>query len=91
MEPILHGLILAFGLILPLGVQNVFVFSQGATQPKLARALPATITAALCDTVLILLAVFGLSIIVLQFEWLRISLMIVGVLFLLYMGYVIWR
>ncbi len=91
MEPILHGIILAFGLILPLGVQNVFVFSQGATQPKLARAFPATITAAMCDTLLILLAVFGLSMIVLQFEWLRISLMITGISFLLYMGYVIWR
>ena len=91
MEAILHGIILAFGLILPLGVQNVFVFSQGATQPKLIRALPATVTAALCDTFLILLAIFGLSVIVLQFEWLRISLMIVGILFLLYMGYAIWR
>lgn len=91
MEAILHGIILAFGLILPLGVQNVFVFSQGATQPKLLRALPATVTAALCDTFLILLAVFGLSVIVLQFEWLRLSLMIAGILFLLYMGYAIWR
>lgn len=91
MEAILHGMILAFGLILPLGVQNVFVFSQGATQPRLIRALPATITAAICDTLLILLAVFGLSVIVLQFEWLRLSLMIVGILFLLYMGYVIWK
>jgi L-lysine exporter family protein LysE/ArgO len=91
MEAILHGIILAFGLILPLGVQNVFVFSQGATQPKLLRALPATVTAALCDTFLILLAIFGLSIIVLQFEWLRISLMITGILFLLYMGFAIWR
>ncbi|MEH7236864.1 LysE/ArgO family amino acid transporter [Bacillus sp. JJ1562] len=91
MEAILHGIILAFGLILPLGVQNVFVFSQGATQPKLLRAFPATITAAICDTLLILLAVFGLSVIVLQFEWLRISLMIVGILFLLYMGFAIWR
>lgn len=91
MEAILHGIILAFGLILPLGVQNVFVFSQGATQPKLLRALPATVTAALCDTLLILLAIFGLSVIVLQFEWLRISLMIMGILFLLYMGYAIWR
>ena len=91
MEAILHGIILAFGLILPLGVQNVFVFSQGATQPKLLRALPATVTAALCDTLLILLAIFGLSVIVLQFEWLRISLMITGILFLLYMGFAIWR
>ncbi|MEH7380958.1 LysE family transporter [Bacillus sp. JJ1533] len=91
MEAILHGIILAFGLILPLGVQNVFVFSQGATQPNLFRALPATLTAAMCDTLLILLAVFGLSVIVLQFEWLRVSLMIVGILFLSYMGYAIWR
>lgn len=91
MEAIIHGIILAFGLILPLGVQNVFVFSQGATQPKLIRALPAAVTAALCDTFLILLAIFGLSTIVLQFEWLRLGLMIAGILFLLYMGYVIWR
>jgi len=91
LEAFLHGIILAFGLILPLGVQNVFVFSQGATQPTLLRALPAGVTAAICDTLLILLAVFGLSLIVLQFEWLRITLMIMGIIFLLYMGYSIWR
>lgn len=91
MEAFLHGVILAFGLILPLGVQNVFVFSQGATQPNLLRALPASITAAICDTLLILLAVFGLSLIVLQFEGLRITLMAIGIVFLLYMGYSIWR
>jgi L-lysine exporter family protein LysE/ArgO len=91
LEAFLHGIILAFGLILPLGVQNVFVFSQGATQPGLLRALPAGVTAAICDTLLILLAVFGLSLIVLQFEWLRITLMTIGIIFLLYMGYSIWR
>lgn len=91
MESILHGIILAFGLILPLGVQNVFIFSQGATQPKWIRALPAAITAGLCDTLLILLAILGVSAIVLQFEWLRMGLMAVGILFLLYMGYVIWK
>lgn len=91
MEAIFHGILLAFGLILPLGVQNVFIFSQGASQPNLLKALPATITAALCDTLLILLAVFGLSVIVLQFEGLRLGLMIVGILFLLNMGYSIWK
>ncbi|MGE7920955.1 LysE/ArgO family amino acid transporter [Viridibacillus sp. NPDC093762] len=90
MEAILHGLLLAFGLILPLGVQNVFIFSQGASQPNLLKALPATIAASLCDTLLIVLAVFGLSAIVLQFEWLRLGLMSVGIIFLLYMGYSIW-
>ncbi|MEG0553813.1 MAG: LysE/ArgO family amino acid transporter [Carnobacterium sp.] len=91
MEAVVHGILLAFGLILPLGVQNVFIFTQGATQPNIFKALPATITAALCDTLLILLAVFGLSAIVLQFEWLRTGLMVVGILFLLYMGYSIWK
>ena len=37
MEPIIHGILLAFGLILPLGVQNVFIFSQGATQPTILK------------------------------------------------------
>lgn len=91
MEPILHGIILAFGLILPLGVQNVFIFSQGVMQPSLMKALPATITAAICDTLLILLAGLGLSIIVLQFEAIRFVLLISGILFLMYMGVVIWR
>lgn len=90
MEPIIHGVLLAFGLILPLGVQNIFVFTQGVTQPSLLRALPAVVTAAICDTVLIVLAILGLSLIVLQFEWLRIILLVAGILFLLYMGKVIW-
>ncbi|MFF5994634.1 LysE family transporter [Lysinibacillus sp. KU-BSD001] len=91
MEPILHGIILAFGLILPLGVQNVFVFTQGVMQPTVIRALPAAVTAAICDTILIMLASLGLSIIVLQFEWLRFVLLIGGIIFLIYMGFVIWR
>ncbi|MDI7742719.1 LysE family transporter [Lysinibacillus fusiformis] len=90
MEPLLHGMLLAFGLILPLGVQNVFIFTQGVTQPNIVKALPATITAAICDTFLIVLAILGLSLIVLQFEWLRIVLLVGGILFLLYMGKVIW-
>lgn len=90
MQTFLHGFILSFGLILPLGIQNIFVFSQGATQQNLFKALPSAITAALCDTLLIILAIFGVSMIVLRFEWIRMSLQVVGVLFLLYMGKVIW-
>lgn len=90
MVAILHGIILAFGLILPLGVQNVFVFTQGVMQPTIWRAAPAAVTAAICDTVLIVLAVLGLSVIVLQFEGVRLLLMCGGILFLLYMGKVIW-
>jgi L-lysine exporter family protein LysE/ArgO len=90
-EPFIHGIILAFGLILPLGVQNVFVFNQGATHARFFQALPAVITAAVCDTVLITLAVTGVSVVVLSFEGLRIILFLGGFLFLLYMGWVMWK
>ena len=65
-EAILHGIILAFGLIIPLGVQNVFVFNQGALQPTFMRALPVVITAGICDTILIVAAVSGVSLLVLD-------------------------
>lgn len=91
MEAFLHGIILAFGLILPLGVQNVFVFNQGATHKAFLNALPAVITASICDTILILLAVAGVSLIILNFAWLKIVLFFIGFLFLTYMGWLMWR
>ncbi|MFD3259880.1 LysE/ArgO family amino acid transporter [Paenibacillus lentus] len=90
-EASIYGFVLAFGLILPLGVQNVFIFNQGAAHPKLRHALPAVITAALCDTLLILLAVAGVSLVVLTINWLKTLLFIIGALFMLYMGWSIWR
>lgn len=88
---ILHGIILAFGLILPLGVQNVFVFNQGALQTTYIRALPVVITAAICDTILIIAAVSGVSLLVLTFAWLENIIFSVGIIFLLYMGVVLWK
>lgn len=90
-EALIYGFVLAFGLILPLGVQNVFVFSQGAAHPKLRHALPAVITASMCDTLLILLAVAGVSLIVLTISWIKLLLYIIGALFMVYMGWSIWR
>lgn len=90
-EAILHGIILAFGLIVPLGVQNVFVFNQGALQPTFARALPVVITAGICDTILIVAAVSGVSLLVLTFAWLETTIFGVGLLFLLYIGWSLWR
>ncbi|WP_433939418.1 LysE/ArgO family amino acid transporter [Paenibacillus lautus] len=88
---ILHGFILALGLILPLGVQNVFVFNQGVVQPRFIRALPVMITASLCDTLLISLAVLGVSVIVLEYEWIKLTLFTLGICFLVYMGAATWR
>lgn len=88
---IIHGIVLAFGLILPLGAQNVFVFQQGALQPRLYRALPVVITATLCDTLLIALAVIGVSVVVFTIPALQIGLYIIGFCFLVYMGWSVWN
>ncbi|WP_371380130.1 LysE/ArgO family amino acid transporter [Sporomusa aerivorans] len=91
MQALLHGALLALGLILPLGVQNLFVFNQGVTQPSLLRALPAVIAASVCDTLLILLAVNGVSLFLLKFAVLKVVLIGLGVVFLLYMGWLTWN
>ncbi|KZD43508.1 Transporter LysE family [Bacillus cereus] len=90
-EAIIHGIILAFGLIIPLGVQNIFVFNQGASQPNIWRAAPVVLTASICDTLLILIAVQGVSLVLLTFSWLTTTLYMIGFFFLMYMGWVIWR
>jgi L-lysine exporter family protein LysE/ArgO len=90
-EAIVHGIILAFSLILPLGAQNVFVFNVGARQPAFIKTIPVVLTAGLCDTILILTAVLGVSLIVFSIAWLKTVLLAVGVLFLLYMGWSVWK
>lgn len=87
----IHGLILAIGLIIPLGVQNVFVFNQGLTHARWFSALPVVLTAAVCDNFLVLIAVLGVSVLVLKILWIKYVLSLAGVIFLLYMGYITWR
>lgn len=82
-----HGIVLALGLIVALGPQNIFIFQQGAVQPRFQRVLPSIVTAGIADTVLISLAVGGVSAGVLRLEWLRALLFGAGVLFLLYLGW----
>jgi L-lysine exporter family protein LysE/ArgO len=91
LEAILHGFFLAFGLILPLGAQNTFILAQGALNRRFLGALPAVLTAAVCDTLLITVAVSGLSLVILTIPWLKVGLSWIGVLFLAYMGWVTWR
>lgn len=86
-----YGMILAIGLIIPLGVQNIFVFNQGASHKHFYKALPVVLTAGICDTILILLAVSGMSILVFKIVWIKNLIFIIGMLFLLYMSYSIWN
>jgi L-lysine exporter family protein LysE/ArgO len=86
-----HGFILAFGLIIPLGVQNFFIFSQGAAKQRFREALPVIVTAGICDSLLILLAVLGVSVVVFSFSWMKMILVLGGFVFLIFMGIFTWR
>lgn len=88
---IMNAFILAIGLILPLGVQNLFVFNQGAVHGRYSRALPVVITASACDTLLILFAVGGVSAVALSLPVVKTTLVGFGTLFLLYMGWTTWK
>lgn len=90
-QAFIYGVILAFGLIIPLGVQNIFIFNQGATQRHFLHAMPSVLSAFLCDTLLILGAVLGVSVAVLTIPWLKTIIFIAGFVFLAYMGWVTWN
>ncbi len=87
----LYGIILAFGLIIPLGPQNLFVLAQGTHEKNIRHALPTIIAASLCDTLLILLACFGVSLIVLKVQVLKTALLSFGIVFLIIVGLHLWN
>ena len=86
-----YGVVLAFGLILPLGPQNMFILSQGGNAKRFRHTLPAVITASLSDTALILLASLGVSLFILQHVWLEKILLCAGMVFLTYLGAQLWH
>jgi L-lysine exporter family protein LysE/ArgO len=88
---VLHGCLLTLGLILPLGMQNIFILNQASAHKSLISALPCIITAAICDTFLILSSVLGISLIVLELPWLQNIILIFGFFFLIYIAYNTWK
>lgn len=91
MQAFTHGMVLALGLILPLGIQNLFIFTQGVTEPRFLRVLPVVFTAGMCDTLLILLAVQGVSVFLASFAGAKVFFIGIGIIFLSYMGWVTWK
>ncbi|MNI65961.1 Arginine exporter protein ArgO [compost metagenome] len=69
----------------------MFILNQGASQARFRKAIPVIVTASLCDTLLILLSVLGVSVIVLTIPALQTALFSIGILFLIYMGWSIWK
>lgn len=86
----LNGLIISLGLILPLGMQNIFLFNQGANQKHFSHTLPSIFTAIICDSFLIISSVLGVSLIVLTIPWVETLVLYLGLIFLVYMGFIVW-
>lgn len=89
--PFLYGVMLAFGLIIPLGMQNIFIFNQGATQKHYLHALPSVLMAFFCDAVLIIFATLGVSVVVFTIPWLKTIFFLAGFIFLMYFGWHTWK
>jgi L-lysine exporter family protein LysE/ArgO len=82
----LQGLLIGFALITPIGPQNLFVLDQGLLS-GIPRVLVPAVTAALCDSSLILLGAAGGSIVLAGVPRLQGLLVSVGVAFLLVLGF----
>ena len=85
MSAFLPGLLLGLALILPIGAQNLFVLHQ-ALLVGLPRVLAVTVTASLCDTLLITLGAGGAASVLRAAPGLSGALTGVGVAFLVTLG-----
>ena len=84
MEAFIDGFLLQASLIFALGAQNIFVLESGI---KKQRPFFVALVCSLCDTFLILLGVFGAGGFFAQNPWLKIIFGAVGVIFLVYYGF----
>ncbi|OGV27720.1 MAG: hypothetical protein A3F18_00610 [Legionellales bacterium RIFCSPHIGHO2_12_FULL_37_14] len=90
-ESFIFGFMLALGLILPLGQQNLFVLASAMKEKRFIGTAPIFITSALCDTILIVVSTLGLSVFVLRQPIFITFIRIIGVTFLIYIGINSWR
>ena len=87
----LTGLLLAFGLICPMGLLNVYILNQGANGHSYTKTVPVALTASLADTFMIIIGVSGVALVISQYPKLQMWLIIFEILFLTYIGIVMWR
>lgn len=86
----ISGFLLSLALILPIGVQNLFILNQGLTV-GFPRVLIAVVGAGVCNTLLIILGAVGVLSIVTTLPVLRVALILIGVIFLIVIGIISLR
>ena len=91
LQPIVHGVLLALGLILPLEHRMFLYLIKELIKKKFTKVSPVIITAGLCDTFLITIAVLGVSLILMSLPTLYISYIYYRPYVLLYMAWSLWN
>ena len=86
-----YGLVFAFGLIIPLGAQNMFVISQGISNENKFQVMMVATTAAICDTLLIGISILGLSGIIMKWELVLNLFFVFGICFIFVYGFKLLR
>ena len=86
----LHGAALMFGLIVPIGPQNLYVFQAGATG-SLSQGVAVACAAAACNALLIAAGMEGFSGTLVALPGLRPAITVFAIVLLGYLGWDRWR
>lgn len=87
---VLRGMLISFGLVASIGMQNIFVFNN-AMSNKLPKALLIAFFVWVADTALTTVAFLGMGALISRYLWLKLLVMFVGGLIVSWMGFGILR
>ncbi|GAB20397.1 putative amino acid transporter [Gordonia effusa NBRC 100432] len=85
LNALISGLLLGYALIIPIGSQNILVLTE-SIRLGLPKSLVVAATAAICDSILIILGAVGASRLLASMPAVRVALLFAGAAFLLYLG-----
>ena len=85
MEYFLQGLTMGLAYVAPIGVQNLFVINSALTQNRL-RALITALIVIFFDITLALACFFGIGVVMENYHWLQMLIILVGSIIVIYIG-----
>lgn len=89
MSNFIQGLILGFVYVMPIGTQNIFVINTALRQRR-SRTLLTALIVFLFDISLAIACFFGVGVILQTATWLKLSVLCLGSLIVIYIGFSIF-
>lgn len=85
MSVFLQGLLMGFAYVAPIGLQNLFVINTALSQNRV-RAYSVASIVIFFDITLALACFYGIGFLMEKFDWLQMSILLVGSLLVIYIG-----